>query len=74
MPKYHIDEMDGETIKASHVANGSTALDALNKITGVDVSPRALHQHWFRVVDEGEGSVFEYGLGDSAPAPPGGVE
>lgn len=62
MPRYQIDEMDGESLSASHIASGATALEALQKITGNAISPRALQNHWFRVVDESEGSVFEYGV------------
>jgi hypothetical protein len=60
MPRYQIDEMDGESLSASHVASGATALEALQKITGKAISTRALQNRWFRVVDESEGSVFEY--------------
>jgi hypothetical protein len=62
MPRYQIDEMDGDSLAASHVASAATALEALQKITGKAVSPRALQTHWFRVVDESEGSVFEYSV------------
>ncbi|WP_155256376.1 hypothetical protein [Mesorhizobium loti] len=62
MPKYQIDEMDGDALSASHVASGATALEALRKITGKTISTRALQNHWFRVVDESEGSVFEYSV------------
>ncbi|MFA6155576.1 hypothetical protein [Mesorhizobium sp.] len=65
MPRFQIDEMDGDGLSASHVASGDTALEALQKITGKEVSTRALQNHWFRVVDEKEGSVFEYSLADN---------
>ena len=60
MPRYQIDEMDGDILMVSHVASGETPLDALQKISGHPLSNRALRQHWFRVVDESQGSVFEY--------------
>jgi hypothetical protein len=66
MPRYQIDEMDGGSLAASHVASGGTALEALRKITGKPVSTRALQTHWFRVVDEREGSVFEYSVDEQA--------
>ncbi|UVK38620.1 hypothetical protein LHFGNBLO_005807 [Mesorhizobium sp. AR10] len=66
MPRYQIDEMDGDDLAASHVANGETALQALHKITVRPISPRALQRHWFRVVDESEGIVFEYSYEESA--------
>jgi hypothetical protein len=62
MPIYQIDEMDGDELSASHVASGANALEALRKITGKTISTRALQNHWFRVIDEGEGSVFEYSV------------
>lgn len=64
MPRFQIDEMHGDGLSASHVASGDTALEALQKITGKTVSSRALQSHWFRVVDENEGSVFEYSVAD----------
>ncbi|MBZ9676415.1 hypothetical protein [Mesorhizobium sp. ES1-1] len=62
MPPFQIDEMNGDGLSASHVASGDTALEALQKITGKAISTRALQPHWFRVVDEREGSVFEYSV------------
>jgi hypothetical protein len=70
MPRFQIDEMDGDGLSASHVASGDTALEALQKITGKAVSTRALQNHWFRVVDENEGSVFEYSVTDNLISPP----
>jgi hypothetical protein len=70
MPRYQIDEMDGDSLAASHVASGETALEALKKITGRPVSARALQTHWFRVVDEREGAVFEYSVDDQRRARP----
>ena len=52
MPQYQIDEMVGDTLAASHVAFAEAPLDALQKITGCPVSPRALHHRWLRVVDK----------------------
>ncbi|QKC82702.1 hypothetical protein [Mesorhizobium sp. NZP2077] len=62
MPTYQIDEMDGDELSASHVASAANALEALRKITGKAISTQALQSHWFRVIDEGEGSVFEYSV------------
>lgn len=62
MPRYQIDEMEGDVLSASHVASGANAVEALRKITGKAISTRALQNHWFRVVDESEGSVFEYSV------------
>ncbi|OBQ73338.1 hypothetical protein [Mesorhizobium erdmanii] len=66
MPRYQIDEMQGDSLTASHIASGDTALDAVKKVTSGPISLRALQKHWFRVVDEAEGSVFEYSY-DSDP-------
>lgn len=60
MTLYQIDEMDGEALAASHTTSAETALEAVQKITGKAVSPRALQRHWYRVVDENEGSIFEF--------------
>ena len=62
MPRYQIHEMDGDELSASHIASGTTALEALQKITGKTIWTPALQNRWFRVVDEGEGDVFEYSV------------
>ncbi|WP_143748292.1 hypothetical protein [Mesorhizobium carmichaelinearum] len=62
MPRYQIHEMDGGELSASHLASGTTALDALQKITGKTIWTPALQNRWFRVVDEDEGDVFEYSV------------
>lgn len=62
MPRYRIHEMDGDQLSASHVASGTTALEALRKITGKTARTPVLQNRWFRVVDEREGSVFEYSV------------
>ena len=60
MPRYQIHEMDGGEPSASHLASGTTALEALQKITGKTIWTPALQSRWFRVVDEDEGDVIEY--------------
>jgi hypothetical protein len=62
MPRYQIDEMDGDALSASHIASGTTALEALRKIAGKAISTRALQDRWFRVIDQSGGSVFEYSI------------
>lgn len=64
MQVYHIDEIQGDMRVASYVASGVTPLAALQKITGKPISPRALQEHWFRVVDGSDRSVFEYSLAE----------
>lgn len=52
MPQYHIDEMAGDILTASHVGSADTPLEALQKITSRPAPPRALQQQWVRVVDK----------------------
>ena len=59
MPRYNIDEMNGDELAASHIASGETALEALQKITCRPVSMRALQDYWFKVVDESKGIALE---------------
>lgn len=65
---YHIDEIQDDMRVASYVASGATPLAALEKIIGKPVSPRALQQHWFRVRDESDRSVFEYSFTEEQDA------
>jgi len=60
--------MNGDTLVASHVASGDTPVGALGKITGRAISARELQTHWFRVVDQSEGTVLEYSDQESTPA------
>ncbi|WP_189342609.1 hypothetical protein [Mesorhizobium sp. M2A.F.Ca.ET.043.02.1.1] len=34
------------------------------RVAGAPISPSALQQHWFRVVDEEENTVFEFSLAE----------
>ena len=61
MARYHVDELYGEEVVNSRHADAEDALAAVEAVTGKVVSPRALQEHWFRVVDEG-GSVHEFSL------------
>jgi len=64
MPTYRIDEIQDDSLVTSHVATGDTAENAVRKITGRPLSSRALQAHWFRVVNEREGIVYEYSYAD----------
>ena len=58
--KYHIDEMQGEKLLALHIAHGSTALEAMSKVTAGPFVIRTVQAHWFRVVDQGRREVFKF--------------
>jgi hypothetical protein len=62
MPEYQIDEMYGQEVVSSRVADAHDPVAAVEKITGQRVSPKAPHEHWFRVIDERGGSVHEFCL------------
>ncbi|MBZ9739917.1 MULTISPECIES: hypothetical protein [unclassified Mesorhizobium] len=60
MPKYQVEEMDGETVTATHVVNATTPIRAAREATERDVTLRTTEQIWIRVADEKRGHIFEY--------------
>ncbi|WP_141245542.1 hypothetical protein [Mesorhizobium sp. WSM3864] len=62
MPQFHVEEMAGETVLARHVTRAADALSAVKAVTGGQISARTDHQRWFRVVDERNASVHEFGV------------
>jgi len=60
--KYHIDEMQGEKLLALHIAHGTSALEAMNKVTAGPFVIRTVQAHWFRVVDQGRRDVFKFAV------------
>jgi hypothetical protein len=62
MPAYQIEEMYGEEVVFSRVAEAKAPAAALEKITGQRISPKALHEHWFRVIDLEARNIHEFSL------------
>ena len=60
MPKYHVEEMDGDTVTASHVVNAKTPLRAAQEATERSVTLRTNEAVWIRVIEEKRGHIFEY--------------
>lgn len=60
MPKYHVEEMDGETVTATHVVHATTPLIAARDATEREVTLRASETVWIRVTDEQRRHVFKY--------------
>ncbi|MES0179714.1 hypothetical protein NKJ86_14095 [Mesorhizobium sp. M0025] len=60
MPKYHVEEMDGETVTATHIVNATTPIRAAREATERDVTLRTSEPIWIRVADEKRGHIFEY--------------
>lgn len=60
--KYHIDEMQGDKLLALHIAHGTSALEAMNKVTAGPFVIRTVQAHWFRVVDQGRREVFKFAV------------
>lgn len=61
MARYQVDELYRDEVVTSRDADAEDALAAVEAVTRKVISPRALQEHWFRVVDEG-GSVHEFSL------------
>lgn len=60
MPTYHVEEIDCDTVTATHVVNATTPLRAAREATERDVTLRTSEHIWIRVTDEKRGHVFEY--------------
>lgn len=60
MPTYHVEEMEGDAVTATHVVNATTPLMAAREATEREVTLRAREPVWIRVTDERRGHVFEY--------------
>ena len=43
--KYHIDEMQGDELLALHIAHGTSALEAMNKVTAGPFVIRTVQAH-----------------------------
>jgi hypothetical protein len=60
VPKYHVEEMDGDSVTAAHIVNATTPLKAAREATEREVTLRTSEPVWIRVTDEKRGHVFEY--------------
>ncbi|MDX8454060.1 hypothetical protein RFM98_14960 [Mesorhizobium sp. VK9D] len=68
MPKYQVEEMNGDEVAASHVVTAEDAESAVKLVTGVSISAKdTLREHWLRVVDETKGTVHEFGITEQPP-------
>jgi hypothetical protein len=64
MARFQIEEFYGERIVATTSAEAPDALTAAETLTGKAISTKALKEHWFRVVDEWEGTVHEFSIAE----------
>ncbi|MER8855404.1 hypothetical protein NKH94_28120 [Mesorhizobium australicum] len=71
MTKYQVEEIKGHTVVPSGIVVENDSMKAAEATAGQSVSPRALQDHWFRVVDEEQAAVYEYSLAgpDERPDP-----
>ena len=60
MPKYQVEQMDGDAVTATHVVNAKTPLRAAQEATERSVTLRSDEPVWIRVIDEKRGHIFEY--------------
>ena len=51
MKAYRVEEMDGETVLASHAVEAMAPYEAARKALGVEVTLRAGADRWIRVVE-----------------------
>ncbi|MBZ9661197.1 hypothetical protein LB523_19320 [Mesorhizobium sp. ESP-6-4] len=64
MPRYQVEELCGEEVVSAQTVDVDEPIKAAEHVAGAPISPRALQEHWFRVVDEEENSVFEFSLAE----------
>jgi hypothetical protein len=64
MPRYQVEEFYGEEVVSSQTVEVEEPIKAAERVAGAPISPRALQEHWFRVVDEEASSVFEFSLAE----------
>ncbi|TRC98350.1 hypothetical protein FJV76_13685 [Mesorhizobium sp. WSM4303] len=67
MARYQVEELRGDQVVSTNEIDAEDALSAVEEVTGRVVSPRELQEHWFRVVDEAQGTVHEFSIEESAP-------
>ncbi|RUV90226.1 hypothetical protein EOA60_06800 [Mesorhizobium sp. M1A.F.Ca.IN.020.06.1.1] len=61
MKVYRVEEMDGDSVVAHHVANANTPWVAAETATGSEVTNvRGDEQRWIRVTDEADHVVYRY--------------
>ncbi|ESZ42948.1 MULTISPECIES: hypothetical protein [unclassified Mesorhizobium] len=60
MPKYHVEEMDGETVTATHIVHATTPIRTAREATERDLTLPTSEPIWIRVADEKRGHIFEY--------------
>lgn len=60
MPKYHVEEMNGDAVTATHIVNAKTPLRAAQDATERSITLRTDEAVWIRVADEKRGHIFEY--------------
>jgi hypothetical protein len=60
MPQYHVEEMDGDTVTATHIVNAAIPLKAAREATERQVTLRTSEAVWIRVTDEKRGHVFDF--------------
>jgi hypothetical protein len=57
---YHVEEMDGDAVTATHVVSATTPLKAAREATKREITLRTTESVWIRVTDEKRGHIFEY--------------
>ena len=67
MESFHLEAFYGQRLVATASAAAPAALRAAETLTGKVISTKALQEHWFRVVDEREGTVHEFSIAEEPP-------
>ena len=62
MPVYQVEKFYGEEVLSSEAVEAESPEKAAESSAGRPVSPRALQEYWYRVVEEREATVHEFSV------------
>jgi hypothetical protein len=60
LPKYQVEEMEGDIMTATHIVNVTTPIRAARDATERDVTLRTSEPIWMRVANEQRDHIFEF--------------
>lgn len=68
MPIYQVEKCYAQEVLSSENIEEENPLNAAESIAGRPVSPRGLQPYWYRVVDERDGTIYEFALAETGAA------
>lgn len=68
MPIYQVEKLYDEEVLSSESVEGENPVKAAESCAGQPVSPRGLQPYWYRVVDERDGTRYEFSVAETGAA------